>query len=116
MKGFMTLLHRQKDLIPVPLDVGSIRVHFNFQASLSKLAEAGLKIKMHSYGTNIEGDWDEVFLAVKQCHETLHQMGAPRISTNLRLGTRTDRNQTMEDKINSVEKILGKTEGEEPES
>ena len=43
-------------------------------------------------------------------------MGAPRISTKLILGTRTDRNQTMEDKINSVEKRLGKTEGEEPES
>ena len=77
---------------------------------------ASLKIKMHSYGTNIEGKWDEVFLAVKQCHETLHQMGAPRISTNLRLGTRTDRNQTMEDKIQSVEKRLGNTEEEEPES
>ena len=43
-------------------------------------------------------------------------MGAPLIPTNLRLGTRTDRNQTMEDKINSVEKLLGNTEGEEPES
>jgi uncharacterized protein (TIGR00106 family) len=61
---------------------------------------------MHAYGTNIEGEWDEVFQAVKRCHEKLHQMGAPRISTNLRFGTRTDRNQSMEDKVQSVEKIL----------
>ena len=103
------------DLCVVPLGVG-VSVSRYVAACEQILAEAGLKIKMHSYGTNIEGDWDEVFLAVKQCHETLHQMGAPRISTNFRLGTRTDRNQTMEDKINSVEKILGKSEGEEPES
>jgi uncharacterized protein YqgV (UPF0045/DUF77 family) len=29
-------------------------------------------------------------------------MGAPRISTNMRLGTRTDREQTMEEKVKSV--------------
>jgi uncharacterized protein YqgV (UPF0045/DUF77 family) len=33
-------------------------------------------------------------------------MGAPRISTTIRLGTRTDKNQTMEDKIKSVESKL----------
>jgi len=30
----------------------------------------------------------------------------PRISTSIRLGTRIDRNQTMEDKIKSVEQKL----------
>ena len=100
------------DLCVVPLGVG-VSVSRYVAACERILAEAGLKIKMHSYGTNIEGEWDEVFLAVKQCHETLHQMGAPRISTNLRLGTRTDRIQTMEDKIMSVEKILGNAEAEE---
>jgi uncharacterized protein YqgV (UPF0045/DUF77 family) len=29
-------------------------------------------------------------------------MGAPRISTVIKLGTRTDRDQTMDDKIQSV--------------
>ncbi|MDE2845398.1 MAG: thiamine-binding protein, partial [Gemmatimonadota bacterium] len=46
------------------------------------------------------------FEAVKQCHETVHEMGAPRISTTIRLGTRTDRAQTMEEKIESVERKL----------
>ncbi|MDD9949194.1 MAG: thiamine-binding protein, partial [candidate division Zixibacteria bacterium] len=35
-----------------------------------------------------------------------HEMGAPRISTTIRLGTRTDRVQTMEEKIESVERKL----------
>ena len=71
------------------------------------LAEAGLKTRVHAYGTNIEGEWDEVFAAIKRCHEVVHSMGAPRISSSLRFGTRVDRLQTMEDKIRSVEQKLG---------
>ena len=70
------------------------------------LREAGLKTHLHAYGTNVEGDWESVFTAIKRCHEVVHEMGAPRISTTIKLGTRTDRNQTMEDKIQSVESKL----------
>jgi uncharacterized protein (TIGR00106 family) len=62
---------------------------------------------MHSYGTNVEGDWDEVMAAIKKCHETVHEMGVPRIGTTIRLGTRTDREQSMQDKIDSVESKMG---------
>lgn len=58
---------------------------------------------MHAYGTNIEGEWDDVFAAVKRCHEVVHEMGAPRITTTLKFGTRTDREQSMQDKVSSVE-------------
>ena len=34
-------------------------------------------------------------------------MGAPRISTIIKLGTRTDRDQTMDDKVKSVQARLG---------
>lgn len=70
------------------------------------LAEAGLKTHLHAYGTNIEGEWDAVFAAVKRCHEVLHEMGVPRISTTIKVGTRNDRDQTMEDKIKSVQSKL----------
>jgi uncharacterized protein YqgV (UPF0045/DUF77 family) len=40
--------------------------------------------------------------AVKACHEKVHGMGAPRITTTIKLGTRIDRAQTMEDKVSSV--------------
>jgi len=63
---------------------------------------AGLKTALHAYGTNVEGEWDDVFGAVKRCHEALHAMGAPRIRSNMRVGTRTDREQTMEEKVRSV--------------
>jgi uncharacterized protein (TIGR00106 family) len=93
------------DLCIVPIGVG-VSLSPYVAACEKVLAEAGLKTALHAYGTNIEGDWDNVFAAVKRCHEVVHQMGAPRVSTTIKLGTRTDRTQTMEEKIKSVEAKL----------
>jgi uncharacterized protein (TIGR00106 family) len=93
------------DLCVIPMGVG-VSVSKEVAACERVLAEAGLKTKLHAYGTNIEGEWDAVFAAIKRCHEVVHAMGAPRISSTLRFGTRTDRAQSMEDKIRSVEEKL----------
>jgi uncharacterized protein (TIGR00106 family) len=70
------------------------------------LKEAGLKSVLHANGTNIDGEWEKVFASIKRCHEVVHEMGAPRISTYVHLGARTDQTQTMDDKIRSVEAKL----------
>jgi uncharacterized protein (TIGR00106 family) len=93
------------DFCIVPIGVG-VSVSRYIAACERILAEAGLTIQLHAYGTNIEGEWDTVFSAIKRCHEVLHGMGVPRVSTTLKLGTRTDREQTMADKIRSVEQKL----------
>ena len=89
------------DISIVPLGVG-VSLSPYVAACERVFKDAGLKTALHAYGTNVEGEWDDVLGAVKKCHETLHAMGAPRISTNMRLGTRIDRAQTMEDKVRSV--------------
>jgi len=93
------------DLCVVPLGVG-VSVSQYVAACERILKEAGLQTQLHAYGTNIEGEWDTVFAAIKKCHETVHALGAPRISTVIKLGTRTDRDQTMDDKVRSVEAKL----------
>ncbi len=95
------------DLCVVPLGVG-VSVSEYIAACEKVLKKAGLKIHLHAYGTNIEGDWDKVFKAIKRCHEVVHQMGAPRITTTLKFGTRTDRHQTMEEKVKSVKRRLSR--------
>jgi uncharacterized protein (TIGR00106 family) len=95
------------DLCVVPIGVG-VSVSEYIAACERVIVEAGLKHEMHMYGTNIEGEWDQVMSVVKKCHEVVHEMGAPRISTTIRLGTRTDKNQTMEDKIKSVRTKISK--------
>ena len=93
------------DLCVVPIGVGVSLG--SYIAECEKIfRKAGLKTFLHGYGTNIEGEWDAVMQAVRQCHETLHAMGVPRISSTLRLGTRTDRDQGIQDKIRSVEERM----------
>jgi len=93
------------DLCVVPVGVG-VSVSRYVAACQRVLDEAGLSHVMHPYGTVVEGDWDPVFAAVKRCHEVVHALGAPRITSSLRVGTRTDRTQTMDDKVRSVQEKL----------
>ena len=93
------------DVCLVPIGIG-VSVSREIAACQKVLRDAGLKIQLHAYGTNVEGEWEAVFEAVRRCHETVHEMGAPRISTTIKLGTRTDRAQTMEDKVRSVEEKI----------
>lgn len=71
------------------------------------LEKSGLNHELHANGTNLEGEWDEVMIAIRRCHETLHAMGVPRIHTDIKLGTRSDRDQRMADKVASVRRKLG---------
>lgn len=93
------------DLCVVPIGLG-VSVSREVAVCERILADAGLKTALHAYGTNIEGEWDDVFAAIKRCHEALHALGVPRISSTLRFGTRTDREQSMADKVHSVEEKL----------
>jgi uncharacterized protein (TIGR00106 family) len=93
------------DLCIVPLGVG-VSLSPYIAACEKVLSAAGLKTALHAYGTNVEGEWDEVFAAVKRCHEVVHELGAPRITTTIKVGTRTDRAQSMEEKIRSVQAKL----------
>ena len=94
-------------LIIEPKVFGDARGFFMETWNLNRYAEAGLKTRLHAYGTNIEGEWDDVFAAIKRCHEVVHAMGTPRVSSTLRFGTRIDRQQTMDEKVRSVQQKLG---------
>jgi uncharacterized protein (TIGR00106 family) len=89
------------DICVVPIGVG-VSVSEYVVVCEKVFREAGLDPRLHAYGTNVEGEWDTVMAAIRQCHERIHDMGAPRVSTSIRIGTRTDRQQTMQEKIDSV--------------
>ena len=99
-------MHVIADVCIIPIGIG-VSVSREIAVCERIFADAGLSTKLHAYGTNVEGEWDAVFAAVKRCHEALHQAGVARISTNMRFGTRTDRQQSMRDKVESVERKLG---------
>mgnify|MGYP000674687167 CR=1 FL=1 len=73
------------DLCVVPLGVG-VSVSKHVAACERVLKGTGLETRLHACGTNIEGEWDEVFAAIKRCHEAVHEMGAPRITSTIKIG------------------------------
>ena len=74
-----------------------------YVAAIERLLEAsGLNFEVNCNGTNIEGEWNEVFAVLRKCHECVHAAGAPRIHTTIQVGTRTDKLQKMADKLQSV--------------
>ncbi len=98
-------MHVTIDLSVVPLGVG-VSLSAYVAACERVIREAGLNPTLHAFGTNFEGEWDVAMAAVKRCHEAVHAMGAPRVHSSLRIGTRTDRRQSLADKVRSVEEKL----------
>jgi uncharacterized protein (TIGR00106 family) len=93
------------DLCVVPLGMG-VSVSSYVAEAERILERRGLRPRLHAYGTNLEGEWEEVMDAIREVHERLHQMGVHRITSNMRFGTRTDREQTGQDKIRSVKEKM----------
>jgi uncharacterized protein (TIGR00106 family) len=52
-------------------------------------------VETHASGTNIEGDLADIFAAVGEIHQSLHQDGSIRIVSYLKLETRTDKTPTL---------------------
>jgi uncharacterized protein (TIGR00106 family) len=94
-------MHVIVDFTVVPVGTG-VSLSEYIAACERVLQGSGLTYELHANGTNVEGEWEDVFAAIRRCHETLHAMGVPRIHTDIKLGTRTDRVQSMADKISSV--------------
>jgi uncharacterized protein (TIGR00106 family) len=93
------------DICVVP-NTGRTSVREEVARAHQILVETGLPVLLHGYGTNIEGDYDTIFSALKRIHEELHADGSARISTTIRLGSRTDKEQGIEDKIEAVRSEL----------
>ena len=65
-----------------------------------------LKTNIHAFGTNIEGTWETISLAIGECHKIIHDSGVPRILSTIKISTRIDRDQNINEKIEAVKKHL----------
>lgn len=94
-------MHVNIDLCLIPMG-GDVSVSREIAECQKIFSERCLVHQLHAYGTNVEGEWDEVMSAVKACHQRVHDMGRARITSTLKIGTRTDRRQSLSDKVSSV--------------
>ncbi|KAJ4512834.1 UPF0045 protein M15 [Exophiala dermatitidis] len=108
LKNLETPPKCQADFCLIPIGTPSASVSAQI-ADVQRLMKAsGLKYSMHSAGTTVEGSWEDVTRVIGQAHTLLHKKGIVRIQTDIRIGSRTDKPQTMEDKVAAVEKLLAK--------
>jgi uncharacterized protein (TIGR00106 family) len=106
-------MHVIADICVVPF-TGRPSVRTEVARAHAILKETGLPVMLHAYGTNIEGDYRVIMEALERIHEELHAAGAPRISTTIRLGSRTDKRQGLTDKVRAVEERLKGDSSERP--
>ncbi|OAP58392.1 hypothetical protein AYL99_07482 [Fonsecaea erecta] len=98
------------DFCLIPLGTPTASVSAEIAEVQRLMKRSGLKYSMHSAGTTIEGSWDDVMRLIGQAHTLLHEKGIVRIQSDIRVGSRTDKAQTMEDKVSAVEKLLAADE------
>ena len=63
--------------------------------------------QMHAMGTSLEGSTEDILALVGELHAVPFEQGVPRVYTVLKLDERRDREQTLEDKVESVRRLLG---------
>ncbi|KAK7430009.1 UPF0045 protein M15 [Neonectria magnoliae] len=112
------------DFCLLPIGTGNVSVAEEIAEVQKVLKASGLKYTLHSAGTTVgktsravfapqakqvnfaEGQWDEVMAAVGKAHAVVHQRGVVRVQSSMRVGSRTDKKQTAEDKVKRVEGLL----------
>ena len=82
----------------IPIGVG-VSVRKEVKRAHELIRDSGLRVQLHAYGTNVEGDLEAILSTIKQVHETLHAEGIPRLATSIKIGTRTDKETSLESKI-----------------
>ena len=82
----------------IPIGTG-VSVRKEVQLAHEIIRASGLTVQLHAYGTNVEGDLDTILAAIEKVHETLHAEGVPRLSTAIKIGTRTDKEASLEAKL-----------------
>ena len=74
---------------------------------IKMIDESGLEYRLNPMGTVVEGEWDEIFDLIKQCHQKMGQFST-RVITNISVDDRKGAIGRITGKIESVEKTIGR--------
>ena len=65
-----------------------------------------VRFEMHAMGTSLEGEAADIFALAADLHQVPLTTGVPRVYTILKVDQRSDREQSLADKVESVERRL----------
>ena len=74
---------------------------------LKIISDSGISYKLHSMGTILEGEWDEIMRLIKKCHKKILK-DSDRVLTTITIDNRKGRTDRIAGKVKSVEEKLGK--------
>jgi uncharacterized protein (TIGR00106 family) len=69
-------------------------------------AQDRVRYALHAMGTSLEGSTQDILAVVAELHAVPFELGLPRVYTVLKLDERRDREQTLDDKVASVRRLL----------
>ena len=87
------------ELSVVPVGTGETSVSSYVRAALEVFKESDLEYEVNSMGTCVQGEWYDIFSALKVVHDRLARMGCHRIVTTVKIDDRRDRPGTMKAKV-----------------
>ena len=74
---------------------------------LKIISDSGISYKLHSMGTILEGEWDEIMRLIKKGHKK-NLKDSDRVLTTITIDDRKGRTDRIAGKVKSVEEKLGK--------
>jgi uncharacterized protein (TIGR00106 family) len=69
-------------------------------------AQDRVRYRLHAMGTSLEGETADILAVVGELHAVPFELGLPRVYSVLKLDERRDREQTLDDKVAAVERLL----------
>ena len=69
-------------------------------------AQDRVRYTMHAMGTSLEGATADILAMAGELHAVPFEMGIPRVYSVLKLDERRDREQTLDDKVASLARLL----------
>jgi uncharacterized protein (TIGR00106 family) len=91
-------MHAIAEIQIIPIGSG-VSVRKEVKRAHQLLESSGLNLSLHANGSNMEGELDQVLDAIRTTIETLHAEGIVRLSSHIKIGTRTDKVPSMEGKL-----------------
>jgi uncharacterized protein (TIGR00106 family) len=99
------MIHAEISVYPIGTD--STSLSFYIAKAIDAISDIDIKHQTTPMGTILESDdVGKIFEASKTIIETVHRLGVKRVETILKIDSRNDKNQTMQQKLQALEKHL----------
>ncbi len=97
------MIHAEISVYPIGTD--STSVSFYVAKAIDAIKDLKIKHQITPMGTILEAESaEQIFEASKNIIEVIHRLGVKRVEVILKIDSRNDKKQTMQEKIQSLEK------------